>query len=98
MKPVLRNFLELTGYIEEDYRNWDDLTSARVIPVMLDRALELMPTANRELFTFKYVNSHPAILKGFADRCGVRYVMLGRNPRCCRNDHRHGSHGHVALR
>lgn len=57
-------FTELTGYIEEDYRNWDDFDlSPRYASHTKDGVLELMPTANRELFTFKYVNGHPGNFK-----------------------------------
>ena len=57
-------FTELAGYIEEDYKNWDDFDlSPRYASHTKDGVLELMPTANRELFTFKYVNGHPGNYK-----------------------------------
>lgn len=65
MKHVLaigieRFLVELAGYIEEDFRRWPEFDkTARVASHSRDGVIELMPTADGELYGFKYVNGHP---------------------------------------
>ncbi|HWL58951.1 MAG TPA: ornithine cyclodeaminase [Paracoccus sp. (in: a-proteobacteria)] len=55
--PVLKGLAE---YIEDDFRNWPDFDKTpRVASHSRDGVIELMPTANAELYGFKYVNGHP---------------------------------------
>lgn len=51
---------ELAGYIEDDYKNWDKFDKSPRYCSHSDLGVnELMPTADGNLFTFKYVNGHP---------------------------------------
>ena len=54
-------FIErLAGEIEADYRRWDAFDkSARVASHSPDGVIELMPTSDGRLYSFKYVNGHP---------------------------------------
>lgn len=46
--------------IEGDYRRWQDFEKMSRIPVHTDKGvIELMPTADRDNYAFKYVNGHP---------------------------------------
>ena len=57
LEPLL---LELVDYIEEDYKRWDEFDkSPRYASHSKQGVIELMPTANRAQFGFKYVNGHP---------------------------------------
>ncbi|WP_033406453.1 ornithine cyclodeaminase [Kiloniella laminariae] len=51
---------ELTGYIEDDYKRWMlfDKTP-RVASHSQEGVVELMPTSDGEIYSFKYVNGHP---------------------------------------
>lgn len=52
--------IELAGYIEEDFRRWPDFDKTpRVASHSCEGVIELMPTADDELYGFKYVNGHP---------------------------------------
>ena len=52
--------LELTDAIEADYRRWDVFEkSPRLASHSCDGVIELMPTSDGEIFSFKYVNGHP---------------------------------------
>jgi ornithine cyclodeaminase len=52
--------LGLVDYIEADYLRWDKFQKcARVAHHSEDGVIELMPTSDRELYGFKYVNGHP---------------------------------------
>ena len=52
---------ELCGYLEDDFRRWEEFDkSPRYASHCPDGVIELMPTADREQFAFKYVNGHPA--------------------------------------
>jgi ornithine cyclodeaminase len=70
MKLVLaigvENFLiELSGYIEEDFRRWDQFEKTiRLASHSKDGVIELMPISDDQLFGFKYVNGHPRNTKG----------------------------------
>lgn len=51
---------ELAAYIEEDYKNWENFDKSPRYAHHSDvGVIELMPTGDRELFSFKYVNGHP---------------------------------------
>ena len=58
----LESVLEgLAAYIEEDFRRWPEFDkSPRYASHSRDGVIELMPTADTELFAFKFVNGHPA--------------------------------------
>jgi ornithine cyclodeaminase len=51
---------ELAGEIDADYRRWDDFEkSARLASHSAGGVLELLPTSDGRLYSFKYVNGHP---------------------------------------
>jgi ornithine cyclodeaminase len=51
---------ELAGEIDADYRCWDDFEkSARHAIHSSGGVIELMPTSDGRLYSFKYVNGHP---------------------------------------
>ncbi len=51
---------ELAGYVEEDFRRWEQFDKvARVASHSHDGVIELMPTSDGRLYSFKYVNGHP---------------------------------------
>ena len=51
---------ELAGEIEADYRRWDDFEkSPRHASHSSVGVIELMPTSDGRLYSFKYVNGHP---------------------------------------
>jgi ornithine cyclodeaminase len=51
---------ELAGEIDDDYRCWDDFEkSARHAIHSSGGVIELMPTSDGRLYSFKYVNGHP---------------------------------------
>lgn len=51
---------ELAGEIEADYRRWDEFEkSARLASHSSSGVIELMPTSDGKLYSFKYVNGHP---------------------------------------
>ena len=51
---------ELAGEIDADYRRWDEFEkSARLASHSSTGVIELMPTSDGELYSFKYVNGHP---------------------------------------
>ncbi|MCY4333440.1 MAG: ornithine cyclodeaminase [Litoreibacter sp.] len=55
---------DMVGYIEEDFRRWKQFDKTpRVAAHSEEGVIELMPTANDELYGFKYVNGHPANMK-----------------------------------
>lgn len=50
----------LVGYLEADYLRWHEFDKTpRVAAHTQDGVIELMPIADSELYTFKYVNGHP---------------------------------------
>jgi ornithine cyclodeaminase len=57
----LASFIEeLAGEIEADYRRWDDFDkSPRHAIHSAGGVIELMPTSDGRLYSFKYVNGHP---------------------------------------
>ncbi|MBF0863416.1 MAG: ornithine cyclodeaminase [Gluconobacter potus] len=57
----LETFLtELAGYVEEDFRRWPEFDKTpRVASHSSNGVIELMPTADDVLYSFKYVNGHP---------------------------------------
>jgi ornithine cyclodeaminase len=57
---VERFLTELADYIEQDFRRWDDFDKTpRVASHSAEGVIELMPTADGEVYAFKYVNGHP---------------------------------------
>src|SRR5215475_3235686 len=54
-------FIErLAGEMESDYRRWQQFEkSARVASHSAGGVIELMPTSDGHLYSFKYVNGHP---------------------------------------
>ncbi|PVM82919.1 ornithine cyclodeaminase [Caulobacter endophyticus] len=51
---------EMAGYIEEDFRRWEDFEKSPRLASHSDHGvIELMPTSDGREFTFKYVNGHP---------------------------------------
>lgn len=58
---------DLTDAIEADYRRWDLFEKTpRLASHSRDGVIELMPTSDGEMFSFKYVNGHPGnMTKGF---------------------------------
>jgi ornithine cyclodeaminase len=51
---------ELAAYVEEDFRRWESFDKvARVASHSEDGVIELMPTSDGTLYSFKYVNGHP---------------------------------------
>jgi ornithine cyclodeaminase len=58
IEPVLR---ELTDAVEQDYRRWGLFEKApRLASHSREGVIELMPTSDGEVFSFKYVNGHPS--------------------------------------
>lgn len=52
---------KLAGYIRSDFARWAEFEkSARVASHSRDGVIELMPTSDGRLYTFKYVNGHPS--------------------------------------
>jgi ornithine cyclodeaminase len=50
----------MASYIEQDYRRWHTFEkTARVASHSTGGVIELMPTSDANLYSFKYVNGHP---------------------------------------
>ena len=59
-----RMISEMAAYIEADFMRWPEFDKTpRVAAHSADGVIELMPTADAELYGFKYVNGHPANMK-----------------------------------
>jgi ornithine cyclodeaminase len=57
---VERVLVELTDVIEADFRRWDAFDKTpRVASHSREGVIELMPTSDGEIYSFKYVNGHP---------------------------------------
>lgn len=57
---VERFLVELAGYIEDDFRRWENFDKTpRVASHSHDGVIELMPTSDGHMYGFKYVNGHP---------------------------------------
>ncbi|MNZ62604.1 L-lysine cyclodeaminase [compost metagenome] len=57
LNRAIRN---MAAYIEEDYRRWPSFDkAARVANHSAQGVIELMPTDDGKLYSFKYVNGHP---------------------------------------
>lgn len=55
---------ELAGYIEADFLRWPEFDKTpRVAAHSPEGVIELMPTADKERYGFKYVNGHPKNMK-----------------------------------
>ena len=51
---------QLAGYVRHDFSRWTEFEkSARVASHSRDGVIELMPTSDGRLYSFKYVNGHP---------------------------------------
>lgn len=58
LRPLLR---EVVGAMRSDYLRWDEFEkSPRTANHSELGVIELMPVSDRELYSFKYVNGHPA--------------------------------------
>jgi ornithine cyclodeaminase len=56
---------QMAGYIEEDFLRWNSFDkTARVASHSPRGVIELMPIADNSLYSFKYVNGHPANTAG----------------------------------
>lgn len=52
---------KLAGYVRHDFSRWADFEkSARVASHSRQGVIELMPTSDGQLYSFKYVNGHPS--------------------------------------
>jgi ornithine cyclodeaminase len=52
---------ELTDAVEADYRRWESFEkSPRIASHSRDGVIELMPTSDGQVYSFKYVNGHPS--------------------------------------
>lgn len=59
-KTIRRFIAELASYLEEDFKRWREFDkTARTASHSPDGVIELMPTSDGQLFSFKYVNGHP---------------------------------------
>jgi ornithine cyclodeaminase len=57
---VERFLIELSGYIEDDFRRWGNFDKTpRVASHSAEGVIELMPTSDGTVYGFKYVNGHP---------------------------------------
>ena len=57
---VTRVLASMASYIEQDYRRWHTFEkTARLASHSTDGVIELMPTSDAKLYSFKYVNGHP---------------------------------------
>lgn len=57
---IKKFFLELITFLEEDFARWEQFEKIpRVAMHAHQGVIELMPTSDGELFSFKYVNGHP---------------------------------------
>jgi len=57
---VERFLVELAGYIEDDFRRWENFDKTpRIASHSHDGVIELMPTSDGRMYGFKYVNGHP---------------------------------------
>ncbi|WP_416897663.1 MAG: ornithine cyclodeaminase [Minwuia sp.] len=55
---------DLAGYIEADFLRWEEFDKTpRVASHSAEGVIELMPTADKERYGFKYVNGHPKNMK-----------------------------------
>jgi ornithine cyclodeaminase len=60
IKGLERLITEFADYIRADFLRWDEFDkSGRVAHHSTLGVIELMPVADRELYSFKYVNGHP---------------------------------------
>lgn len=56
---------ELAACIEEDFRRWDSFEKTpRIASHSIDGVIELMPTSDGRIYSFKYVNGHPKNTRG----------------------------------
>ena len=92
-------FIErLAREIEADYRRWSEFEkSARLASHSPVGVIELMPTSDGRLYSFKYVNGHPKnTARRAADRHGVRRAGRRRHrlPAAALGAHRHDGAAH----
>lgn len=58
---IERFLLELAFHVEEDFRRWEHFDKTpRLASHSRDGVIELMPTSDGEVYSFKYVNGHPS--------------------------------------
>ena len=57
---IERMLSEIADYIEDDFRRWEIFDKTpRIASHSLEGVIELMPTSDGSLYSFKYVNGHP---------------------------------------
>ena len=57
---IERMLVELTDYIEADFKRWELFDKIpRIASHSVEGVIELMPTSDGEVYGFKYVNGHP---------------------------------------
>jgi ornithine cyclodeaminase len=57
IEPML---IELAGYLEQDFCRWEQFDKTpRLATHSAEGVIELMPTSDRSIYGFKYVNGHP---------------------------------------
>ena len=57
---IERFLVELAATIEQDFKNWENFEKTpRLASHSHDGVIELMPTTDGSLYSFKYVNGHP---------------------------------------
>jgi ornithine cyclodeaminase len=60
-RGIERTLRELVDYVDADFRRWPAFEkSPRVASHSIKGVIELMPTSDGELYSFKYVNGHPS--------------------------------------
>jgi ornithine cyclodeaminase len=60
-RGIERTLGELVDYVDADFRRWPAFDKApRVASHSTEGVIELMPTSDGELYSFKYVNGHPS--------------------------------------
>lgn len=61
---VERVLTDLASYIEDDFKRWPEFDKTPRVASHSDvGVIELMPTSDKELYGFKYVNGHPKNMK-----------------------------------
>lgn len=59
-RGVEQTLIELSQYIEEDFRRWTEFDKTpRIAAHSAEGVIELMPTSDGRCYGFKYVNGHP---------------------------------------
>jgi len=72
------DFIEaLSSEVEADYRRWDEFEKSPRLASHSERGvIELMPTSDGRLYSFKYVNGHPQNTAGVLADVATGYPLL----------------------